>query len=534
MQSARLQSGSRISLFIILSIPFAAFAQSPPQTSSSIKVTTRLVVLSVVVTDKSGNPVTDLTKDDFAILENNQRQLIDTFEPPFAPSRAGKEILPAGNSARVNSSSARTILVLDQLNTKSEDTMYTKVKVEKFLLAQPPVLSQPTSIFLLTKRRLELFAAPTRDRDSLLALLKRPIIELPPHYLESGGVQGGADRLLASLLALDEIVLSMADQKVRKNVIWIGNGIPILSANNASLGDYDRFTNWVHYTSNWLEETQTTVYTIDPRGVEVAPESLSVDPRSALIGAPDLTPSELIFESIAPESGGTSIRHRNDVDVAIDTAAREGASYYTLSYYPSNQNWDGKFRQIRVSLARPELLARTHRGYYAFPDGFQNKGDQIEFGLSRAVTSPLPFRSVTFTATGIIATERLRAPRPTKSSRTIAMPAARAILLIERDSLSWTPQPNGGQRTEVTLVTAAISSSGRVLGYRVRELEVLLAKSKLEGPSSNDPLQLSVLVDLPGKTDHLRMVLRDAASGHLGTFDLPASTLGIANATPSR
>lgn len=108
------------------------------------------------------------------------------------------------------------------------------------------------------------------------------------------------------------------------------------------------------------------------------------------------------------------------------------------------------------------------------------------------------------------------------------------IFLIERDSLSWTPQPNGDQRTEVTLVTSAISSSGRVLGYRVRELEVVLAKSKLEGPSSNDPLQLSVLVDLPGKTDHLRMVLRDAASGHLGTFDLPASTLSIANATPSR
>lgn len=76
MQSARLQSGSPISLFIILSIPFAAFPQSLPQTSSSIKVTTRLVVLSVVVTDKSGNPVTDLTKDDFAILENNQQQLI--------------------------------------------------------------------------------------------------------------------------------------------------------------------------------------------------------------------------------------------------------------------------------------------------------------------------------------------------------------------------------------------------------------------------------------------------------------------------
>jgi len=395
--------------------------------------------------------------------------------------------------------------------------MFAKQEMRKFLLAQPAVLSQPTSIYLLTKRRLEQFAAPTRDRDSLLAKLSKTILELPPHYLDSGGVQGGADRLLASLLALDEIALSTAEQKTRKNVIWIGNGMPILSASGVSLGDSERFKNWVHYTANWLEETQTTVYTIDPRGLEVAEVGLYNDTGRYIIPTPDLPPSELVFESIAPESGGAIIRGRNDIDIAIETAVRDGSSYYTLSYYPTDRNWDGNFRRIRINVGRSELLARTQRGYYAYADGFQSGGSQIEFGLSRAVTSPLPFRSVGLTATG----GRLTAP-----------PTARVILAINRDGLSWTAQPNGDQRAEVTLVTSEISSSGKVLGYRVREVELILEKAQLPEAFASDPVKLSVQMDLPAKTDRIRLVVRDASSGHLGTFDLAAGALVTSNMAP--
>jgi hypothetical protein len=49
-------------------------------TNPAIEVTTRLVVLSVVVTEKTGRPVTNFSKDDFTVLENNQPQTIDTFE----------------------------------------------------------------------------------------------------------------------------------------------------------------------------------------------------------------------------------------------------------------------------------------------------------------------------------------------------------------------------------------------------------------------------------------------------------------------
>lgn len=521
---------------LAFSVAFDQQSASPSADSVRpvVKVATRLVVLSVVVTDKSGNPVTGLTKDDFRVLEDDHLQAIASFEPAaeLASSPAAESAATAALPA-IDAPPPAT-LVLDQLNTKSEDLMFAVEKIRDFLRAQPPHLSQPTSLYSLTKRGLELLAPPTQDRDSLLAVFKKSIVELPPHSLESGGVQGGADRLVTSLLALDEMALGSAHQKGRKNIIWIGNGIPILSASGVDLSNRARFLDWVHYTVNWLEESQTTVYTVNPAGLEVAPETRAVDLRNALVPQTGLTLSDLVFESLAPESGGAIFRSRNDVDVAIATALRDGFSSYTLSYYPRNDKWDSTFRRIRVLVNRTGLTARTQRGYYAFPDGFEGGAAQIDFGLSRAVTSPIPFRSVAFTATGQIlpplSTQTARPPQTPGAAPHVAKGPAtspvtlRLVLAINRDSLSWTQQPNGDQRSEITAVTSCIGSSGRVLGYRVREAELILEKSKLQDPAS-DSIQLFVRMDLPSKTDHVRLVVRDAASSHLGTFDLPSSSL---------
>ena len=502
----------------------------------AIKVTTHLVVLSVVVTDKSGKPITKLERENFTVLENGAKQVIDAFETPasLATATEGTEEIATsgagpGRSVAANVEQPRTILVLDELNTISEDTMFAAKQMQRYLQAQPAVLKQPTAIYLLTKRKLESFAESTRDRDRLLARLKTNFIELPPHNLESGGAQGGADRLVTSLMALGEIALANAEQKGRKNVIWIGNGIPILSGAYISREDRTKFDNWVHNTANWLEETQTTVYTVDPRGVEVSPATIATGGYltegaipSAIVG-PDLTSSELVFEAIAPESGGAILRHRNDIDGAIAAAVNDGGSYYTLSYYPTDRNWDGKFRRIQVKVDGAEmaggLVVRTQSGYYAYPEGFQSESKQIDFALSRAVTSPVPFKSVAFTASG----ERIAAAA--QKNAKAQLPAARLILAIDREGLSWAPEANDEQRAEVTLVTSQLSSSGRVLAYKVRELEVVLTKT--QGP--NEPVKLSVRTDVPAKTERIRLVLRDGTSGRLGTVDLPTSSLSAAN-----
>jgi VWFA-related protein len=122
-------------------------------------------VLSVVVTDNSGKPVTGLGKENFAIFENGERQAIDAFETPASLPTATEETegtsAPGAAPTRpvaANSAQPRTILVLDELNTISEDTMFAVKEMQRFLQAQPAKLKQPTAVYLLTKRGLESFA----------------------------------------------------------------------------------------------------------------------------------------------------------------------------------------------------------------------------------------------------------------------------------------------------------------------------------------------------------------------------------------
>jgi len=494
--------------------------QAPPvQEEPTLRSHSRLVMLDVVVTDRAGNPVSGLHKDDFTVLEDGQSQRIANFETPASHLNAGSAnpqnnddtgLIPLG-AKPVESDRPETIIVLDELNTTSEDMSFAWQMLLKYLSKQPATLPDPTVVMVLTKKHLQKIAGPTQNTALLLEKAKKIDLELPSHA-NTGGTQGAADLMLTSLLALDEIALSSADRQTRKNVVWVGTGFPVLSSFNVALIDRDRFLSYVRYTANWLQETRTTIYTIDPKGLPVAEEEFVASAGSTFVSDSAATASsELIFEGLAPATGGKIYRLRNDVDVAIANAVANGATYYTLAYYPKNADFDGKFRKIRVQVTPPGLTATTQQGYYAIDEGFGASKKELDFALSRAVTSPLPFASVQFDAVGKV----LLAP-PT---------SARFSVSLDRDTVSWNRQPNGDQRAEITLVTAEVSGKDAVLAYKVKEMEILVTKNDIEN-STNGRVVFVVNTPLPPRTDRVRFVIRDAASGRLGTFDVARQALG--------
>jgi VWFA-related protein len=513
-----------ISILLFAALPIRAQSQqSTPATTQSqsvIRSNSRLVMLDVVVTDKAGNPVPGLSKDDFKVLEDGQQQQIANFETPEMHLNGNVQAAPVPGSATTNArvashsitSRPETILVLDELNTASVDASFGWQMLIKYLRKQPATLEEPTALMVLTKRRLAKIADPTQNTALLIAKAQKIELELPSHSNE-GGIQGAADLMLTSLLALDEIALSTADRQTRKNIIWIGTGFPILSAYDVDLVDRDRFLSYVRYTANWMQETRTTMYTIDPRGLPIVEPDYISDLGSTGVGQDfGTTSGELIFESLAPATGGKIYRNRNDVDVALANAATNGATYYTLAYYPDNNDFDGKFRKIQVQIVdRPQLTASTQQGYYAVDEGLGTSKGELDFALSRAVTSPLPFASVQFDAVG-----KVLLAQP---------PSARISVSVDRDTLSWDQQPDGDQRTEITVVTAEISGKSAVLGYKVKEMEIVEPKAKFEN-SPNHRVVFTLNVPLPPNTDHLRFVIRDAATGRLGTYDAPRQGLG--------
>lgn len=66
-------------------------------------------------------------------------------------------------------------------------------------------------------------------------------------------------------------------------------------------------------------------------------------------------------------TGGFLLTVANDLNGALKRVGVELGNYYALSYLPTKQEYDGKFRAINVKLLRPGLKAQTRSGYFALP-----------------------------------------------------------------------------------------------------------------------------------------------------------------------
>jgi hypothetical protein len=61
-------------------------SSAPAQATASIRSTTNLVVVDVVVTDSAHKPVHQLKASDFTVLENGRAQSVKAFEEHVAPA----------------------------------------------------------------------------------------------------------------------------------------------------------------------------------------------------------------------------------------------------------------------------------------------------------------------------------------------------------------------------------------------------------------------------------------------------------------
>ena len=76
-----------------------------------------------------------------------------------------------------------------------------------------------------------------------------------------------------------------------------------------------------------------------------------------------------VVRKLALDTGGEAHFPKNTQEVTelCQNIARDLRSQYTLSYSPSNTNYDGKFRRVEVKVKDPQhrnLIVRTRTGYY--------------------------------------------------------------------------------------------------------------------------------------------------------------------------
>jgi VWFA-related protein len=494
------------------------FAQSasgglpvPPPTDSqagtaTLYIDSRLIVLDVVVTDKNGHIVGDLTRDDFIVTEDKIVQTVRSFETPEEHKLPDHNLGELGASGVQNyGESPMTIFILDELSTKFEDMAYARHELKLYLDRQPEHLAQPSMLLAVGNKKLIPLTGWTQTRDTILEALSKRRPDVPYRIQGNGGgdITAAAERLSDSLAALSQLSQAYAGEHGKKNVIWLGHGFPSLNLENISLEEAEAITSTLHSTAALLIDNRVTVYTIDPMGLPTYGAS-AVDSTGAV--PPDLTePDQMMFESLTDQTGGRSYRLRNDIDMAIATALQEGSTYYTMTYAPSNHNFDGKYRQILVTIKRPGLTAHTRAGYFADKDHVTPPA-MVGFELSKASQSDLPYTGLLISASDI-------------QERSVVGGHAVFRLKVDPQGLTWRSVADGDRVTQFMLAITFMNTSGSVLQYKVKELATTANANKADA-IMHSPLQYAVPVDLPLHTTHMRVIVRDDITGRIGSADL--------------
>jgi hypothetical protein len=161
-------------------------------------------------------------------------------------------------------------------------------------------------------------------------------------------------------------MLSQLNEK--KSLIYFASGIRMQGQNNQAQ---------LHSTINAAVRAGVLFYPVDARGL-VALNPMGDATRASSGGAAmyngagamamttGLQRSQDTLYSLGADTGGKALLDFNDLTMGIVQAQKAFSSYYILGYYTTNQNLDGKFRRIKISL-REGLAASLdfRQGYYA-------------------------------------------------------------------------------------------------------------------------------------------------------------------------
>lgn len=506
------------SLLLLGSVMVAAAQSSTANTSAlqgatTLHVTTRLVVLDVVVLDKTGHPVPNLDRSQFSITEDKIPQVLRSFDPPSGHAMPGvKQARPVvrgtADLAKIGNAPVN-ILVFDELNTKWDETAYARLRMEQFLKAQPEILTSPTLLVAAGDSRFVVLHDYTQSRAELLESVRAHFPQYPWQMMRGGSGNGAIERMEQTLGSLSQIAESSRGTPGRKNVIWIGSGYPMIDTTGLIDEDQEKLMVLIRRVTDRMLEARVTLYMVDPAGAQVSTESNGIageDGSFVDTGGSSLGPykGKLDFGTFAKSTGGEVFSNRNDLDDAIDQGVKEGGVYYTLSYVPTNPSDKvQRYRQIRVKLKDPSLRAFTRDGYFSAVApvdpvlmGGKKPEMQLQFDLVSAARTQLIYNGLKVEVTH---------------------PAGGYVLLVDAKDLRWADQPDESRLAEVTVMTVFFNAKHKKLQSNVMELKEKIGKDGQLNSASKVALRLPL--QAPSGTARIRFVVRDSATGVLGTAD---------------
>lgn len=480
----------KVAPLLLILLPALTPAQD---TTPLVRSNTRVVLLDVVVTDKSGNPVRALNQSDFTILEDGKPQKISSFEPP-----------PSSNSA-VLPTSPRTIILLDQLNSAFADLSYARDAILGFLA--PHNLGQtPTALMALNLQGISMLEDYTLDANRLkekLTHLHLALLNPPDGQVQQAKIQEHAQTSIDSLV---EIAQASLGSSYNLNVVWVTSG---MAGGLKDTGRADGTPHALERLADLLMRARIRLYSIDPGGVHPLPVTVVATPAgdkltssNTMVGAKtndDLALLGTAYEAneflnrLTTMTGGHAYYMRNDIESALSEAVHAGAANYSISYSPQNGDFNGEYRKIEVLTSAQGTTAHTRRGYYAVPDEMAPSQEMREARWLAALASPLTYAAFAVSCSSKYDANTRRAT---------------ASFTVKPTPLIMQTEP---QSREIIRV-AALSGSGAIMANWSWQIDWKKTWTNRVTTASFDKV-------LPKKTQRLKILVSDPGSLHIGTCD---------------
>ena len=562
----------------------------------TLKAKVHMVLLDVVVTKGLHNePVAGLTQGDFSVFEDRKAQRILSFaahagNAPVPENTPKEPPLPAGMFLNITSPAeygTPNVLLYDALNTAPADQPYARDEVVKFLRKKPP--GARFAIFVLSGR-LHLLQGFTEDPDLLIDAVNRgagrPLLSpmglgepdqssSAELFSESGAPESDGSlslslnglqnmeraeaeyvagrRIEATIRAFREIDRFLSGTPGRKNLIWLAGSFPTgVFPGRSSLDMFDAFAAATSYTSELRAVTtqlvlsQIAIYPVDARGLVVgmadaaAPgtaESVTERSRNSL---QSMAAEHIMMDEIAQDSGGRAFYNTNGLTEAISAATRQGTNYYTLSYSPSDRNFNGRYRKIRVKLSKKGYHLSYRRSYFA---GDSSAGgdvqrapvDRLEAVMQRgAPTEHEILFKVLITPTGTPVAPSSEQLDAMKKIEAFAEKKDLSSMKLQRYSLrlailgSLLTLPDSGRSLHslrVEFASDAFDTESRRVASGRWLAQNELSRKKYDA-IKQDACRLSQEIEVPSNAAWLRLAVKDLASGRIGSLEIPLPVSG--------
>lgn len=373
---------------LVAQTPAARTPEAAAQEIPRLRISTTLVEVDAVVTDRDGRHVTDLAPDDFELIQDGRPQKITSVRYVSLDAR--------GPASGGDEDVRRTVaIVIDTLNMSFTSMAYTRHALLRFVGTQ---IEPGDRVAIVDMNhdgaRYEDFTGDQQAlrrkvealRYSVMSVAQRPFGRM--HNADTAYDPHEESFTVGTLGTVNQLVRGMKAMPGRKAVVLATDGFPIL-ASDANRGNglftlRPRVTQAIKQLADDANRSFVVLHAVDTRRlapVDIATPLYDFSPSLGIGNGPNAGTLSRLADLegdgpalVAQSGGGLYLRNSNDLTGLFTRVMNDQRGYYLLAYEPDDQTFardEAKrptFHAVEVKVSRPDTRVRSRAGFFGVAD----------------------------------------------------------------------------------------------------------------------------------------------------------------------